>query len=45
MSFAREVCEEVVFMDKGRVVERAAPSAFFSNPESERAQQFLARYA
>lgn len=43
MSFARDVCEEVVFMDKGKVVERAAPSAFFSNPETERARQFLAR--
>lgn len=45
MSFARDVCEEVVFMDKGKVVERAAPSDFFSSPETERAQQFLARYA
>jgi ABC-type polar amino acid transport system ATPase subunit len=32
-------------MDKGKVVERAAPSAFFSNPKTERAKQFLARYA
>lgn len=45
MSFARDVCEEVVFMDKGKVVERAEPHAFFSNPETERAKQFLARYA
>ena len=44
MGFAREVCEEVVFMDKGKVVERAAPSDFFSSPETERARQFLARY-
>jgi len=45
MSFARDVCEEVVFMDKGKVVERAAPADFFSNPKTNRARQFLARYA
>jgi polar amino acid transport system ATP-binding protein len=45
MSFARDVCEEVVFMDKGKVVERAAPADFFSNPKTERARQFLTRYA
>jgi polar amino acid transport system ATP-binding protein len=45
MGFARDVCDEVVFMDKGRVVERGAPADFFSNPKTERAQQFLTRYA
>jgi polar amino acid transport system ATP-binding protein len=45
MGFARDVCEEVVFMDKGKVVERAEPHAFFSNPETDRAKQFLTRYA
>ena len=45
MGFARDVCEEVVFMDKGKVVERAAPSAFFSAPKTDRAKQFLTRYA
>lgn len=43
MGFARDVCEEVVFMDKGKVVERAAPSAFFEAPKTDRARQFLAR--
>lgn len=45
MSFARDVCQEVVFMDEGLVVERSTPQAFFSNPETARAQKFLARYA
>jgi polar amino acid transport system ATP-binding protein len=45
MGFARDVCEEVVFMDKGKVVERAAPSALFSAPKTDRAKQFLTRYA
>jgi len=45
MSFARDVCDEVVFMDKGQVVERAAPDRFFTAPATERAQRFLARYS
>jgi polar amino acid transport system ATP-binding protein len=44
MGFAREVCEEVVFMDNGQVVERAAPEDFFTTPGTERARRFLARY-
>jgi polar amino acid transport system ATP-binding protein len=45
MQFARDVCQEVVFMDQGKVVERAAPERFFQNPETERARKFLARYS
>ena len=45
MGFAREVCDEVVFMDRGVVVEHATPSEFFGNPKTERAQRFLSRYA
>jgi polar amino acid transport system ATP-binding protein len=44
MSFAREVCQEVVFMDDGQVVEQSTPDKFFSNPQTERAKRFLARY-
>lgn len=43
MSFARDVCDEVIFMDKGQVVERAPPDQFFDAPKTERAQRFLAR--
>jgi polar amino acid transport system ATP-binding protein len=42
MNFAREVADRVLFMDHGRIVETGTPEAFFSNPQSERAQRFLA---
>lgn len=45
MAFARQVSHEVVFMDQGVVVERADPESFFTNPKSQRLQQFIARYA
>ena len=45
MGFAREAASRVVFMDGGRIVETAAPEVFFRTPETERARQFLARYA
>ena len=44
MSFARDVCQEVVFMNDGQVVERSTPEKFFSNPQTDRAQRFLARH-
>ena len=45
MGFAREAATRVLFLDRGRVVETAAPDRFFANPETERARQFLQRYA
>ncbi len=42
MGFAREVADRVLFMDAGRVLERAAPEAFFTRPVHPRARQFLA---
>lgn len=44
MDFARAISDEVVFLDKGVIVERAAPEKFFTNPETERVKQFLKRY-
>jgi len=43
MGFAREAADEVVFMDAGRVVERAAPDDFFTRPTEARTRQFLQR--
>jgi glutamate transport system ATP-binding protein len=43
MGFARSAARRVVFMDAGRIVETAPPQQFFSNPESERAQDFLSK--
>jgi polar amino acid transport system ATP-binding protein len=45
MGFAREAATRVLFLDRGRVVETDSPEAFFSNPETERARQFIQRYA
>ncbi len=41
MGFAREVADQVVFMDEGKIVEQAAPDTFFDNPVSPRSQLFL----
>ena len=42
MGFARDVADRVLFMDQGRVLERAAPEAFFQTPSHPRTQKFLA---
>ena len=42
MGFAREVADRVLFMDEGKVLERATPDDFFNRPQHPRAQQFLA---
>jgi polar amino acid transport system ATP-binding protein len=44
MGFAREAADEVVLLDRGRIVERSAPETFFANPKTDRARQFLQRY-
>src|SRR6201982_1946563 len=44
MSFAREAAGRVIFMDRGRVAETSSPDQFFSNPQTERARQFIQRY-
>lgn len=41
MNFAREVCDRVIFMDDGELVETGKPAEFFQNPTTNRAQQFL----
>jgi ABC-type polar amino acid transport system ATPase subunit len=41
MGFAREVADEIIFMDFGRIVERGTYEGFFKNPKSERAKEFL----
>ena len=43
MGFAKRVAHRVIFMDQGRIVEDDKKEVFFSNPRSERAQQFLAK--
>lgn len=43
MGFARRVCQHVVFMDRGHVVECTPPEEFFVCPRSDRARTFVAR--
>lgn len=41
MGFAREVSDRVIFLDHGEILEDAKPEDFFTNPQHERAKQFL----
>ena len=43
MGFAREVADEMIFMDHGRIVEHGNVDEFFSRPKTERAKEFLNR--
>jgi cystine transport system ATP-binding protein len=43
MSFARDVANRVVFIDKGVIVEQGEAKALFANPKEERTRQFLER--
>ncbi|MEO0003296.1 MAG: hypothetical protein RLZZ22_988 [Pseudomonadota bacterium] len=43
MGFAKRVADRVIFMDQGSIVEDDGKDAFFGNPRSERARQFLAK--
>ncbi len=45
MAFARDVADQVLFMDGGVVVEEGSPEQVFGNPREERTKQFLARYS
>ena len=45
MGFARDVADRIVFMDEGRIIETGRPEQFFTAPQTERARQFLLRYA
>ncbi|MDF1567623.1 MAG: amino acid ABC transporter ATP-binding protein [Spirochaetaceae bacterium] len=44
MSFARDVADNVIFMDSGSIVEQGPPSQVISNPKEARTRQFLDRY-
>jgi glutamate transport system ATP-binding protein len=43
MGFARSAADRVVFMDGGQIVESGTPDDFFTNPRTERAQEFLSK--
>ena len=44
MSFARDVSDQVIFLDEGVIVERGDSQDVIENPREERTKQFLARY-
>ena len=41
MEFARMVSDQVVFLEKGKLIEKSAPEKFFTNPDTIRVRQFL----
>ncbi|TDL80800.1 amino acid ABC transporter ATP-binding protein [Peribacillus frigoritolerans] len=41
MRFAKDVADEVIFMDNGVIVERGAPAEVFDHPKEERTKRFL----
>ncbi len=41
MGFAREVCDRLVFIDEGRIVEQGPPTEFFAAAKSARAREFV----
>ncbi|MBE6034413.1 MAG: amino acid ABC transporter ATP-binding protein [Clostridiales bacterium] len=43
MSFAQEVANKVIFMDKGKIIEQGTPKELFTRPKEERTKQFLRR--
>tara|TARA_B100000700_G_scaffold116362_1_gene130948 strand:- start:1343 stop:2077 length:735 start_codon:yes stop_codon:yes gene_type:complete len=43
MGFAKEVADQMIFMDEGMIVEKAATKEFFANPKSDRTKLFLSQ--
>jgi ABC-type polar amino acid transport system ATPase subunit len=41
MGFAREVCDRIVFIDDGHIVEEGSPKEFFEAAKSDRARDFV----
>jgi ABC-type polar amino acid transport system ATPase subunit len=41
MGFAREVANQVIFMDEGVIVEQGSPDQVIGNPKEERTKRFL----
>jgi len=43
MGFAKQVADQVIFMDRGEIIEMSRPDAFFSSPRHERTREFLGK--
>ena len=44
MSFARDVADQIAFLDQGSIIESGSSQEFFSHPKTARAEQFLSRF-
>ena len=45
MAFARDVADQVIFMDGGVIVEQGPARDVIEHPREERTKQFLSRYS
>lgn len=43
MGFAKEVCDRVIFMDDGNIIEQGTPDEVFGNPKEERTKDFFSK--
>jgi polar amino acid transport system ATP-binding protein len=43
MGFARNAANDIIFMDRGKIVEQGTPADFYTNPREERTRQFLSQ--
>ena len=43
MGFAKEVADQMIFMDEGKIIEKASTKDFFASPKSERTKLFLSQ--
>ena len=43
MGFAKEVADQMIFMDEGMIVEKATTKDFFANPKNDRTKLFLSQ--
>jgi len=41
MNFAKEVADQILFLDNGKLIEKGNPTSFFSSPQTDRAKYFL----
>lgn len=44
MAFAKEVSDQVVFVDSGVIVESGTPKEIFENPKNERTKKFISKF-
>lgn len=45
MQFARAIADRIIFLEGGKIAEEAEPEQFFTNPETQRAKEFLQTFA